>query len=126
MSRPIKFRAWLPNIKKMTHSFGLFTVPDGIADVEMPIIMQFTGLTDKNGKEIWEGDVVRCLSKREVEEGRQPFTITVKVDYERGSFFAGPHTLYDLLTIRPYIEIEVLGNIYEHPSLLTQPEKVKL
>lgn len=70
--REIKFRAWSPIAKKMTKSFDLewlkfntavpddFTKEAGFADDL--IFMQFTGLKDKNGKLIFEGDIVKYKS----------------------------------------------------------------
>jgi len=64
--REIKFRAWLPTIKKMTYSHTLqellhFPHPDEFPDnTEW---LQFTGLVDRNGKEIYEGDIVRIIER---------------------------------------------------------------
>lgn len=63
MTRPLKFRAWNPKTKFMTEPFSIqiknkpltetYTYPD-------QILQQFTGLLDKNGKEIYEGDIVQA------------------------------------------------------------------
>lgn len=70
MERPIKFRAWNDVIKQMSEPFTLLELhpwlhPDKIRNYNIRciepslIIMQFTGLHDKDGKEIYEGDILK-------------------------------------------------------------------
>lgn len=121
----IKFRAWDKNAKKMIFGgsfidvsqtpgvdrwvFGMdiFNHPD---DVEL---MRFTGLKDKNGIEIYEGDIVK-MDGGEVHE----------VVYKPAQF-TFDWSSQDLSTLtRVYGGIEVIGNIYENPELLaTKPEE---
>ena len=114
MNREIKFRAWDKENKKMWQ-FGLFDLDDHYVygegecmpdDVE---IMQYTGLKDKNGKEIYEGDV---LSGKTL------------VGFEDGMFV--PH--YNMGREERLEDIEgwnktreIIGNIYENPELLANP-----
>jgi uncharacterized phage protein (TIGR01671 family) len=76
--------------------------------IEEGDIMQFTGLHDKNGKEIYEGDIVR----------HNPHNCVVY--YELASFYIRwPDDDVDLLEIFRN-ELYVIGNIYENPELINK------
>ena len=79
-------------------------------------IMQSTGLFDKNGKEIFEGDIVRVLDS----------TYTVFYDNERGSYRLKPHddrwNVDYMSNFSHGGNFEVVGNIYENPELLEVEE----
>jgi hypothetical protein len=79
-----------------------------------PILMQFTGLTDKNGVEIHEGDVIEVKN--------MDFSVRKSVYYneryarfETDVFFTAPPDFW--LT---HGNAEIIGNIYEHPQLIEQ------
>jgi uncharacterized phage protein (TIGR01671 family) len=75
----------------------------------------FTGLHDKNGKEIYEGDVLQ-----------HPAGVNAKVGYvtEHAAFLAhyvqDENAVYDYLDEDVLKRVEVIGNIYENPKLLEQ------
>ncbi len=84
-------------------------------------ISQFTGLHDKNGKEIYEGDVCKLVKAPNMDfiKDKNPF----EVRYGKGAQFYGyvdgwleDVYLYDLESY----EYEVLGNIYENPELISK------
>jgi uncharacterized phage protein (TIGR01671 family) len=126
MNREIKFRVWNKGINSMYSVYGFnqrqiqWGKDDGSLGGSFSygqnnknkfILMQFTGLSDKNGKDIYDGDIVkRSLS------GSNP-TTTDKVYFQNGSFVIGEGDF--IRTISSFCTLEVIGNIYENPELLS-------
>ena len=148
MSREIKFRGWDKYDKKMIYDLcqidsfwhyysysnntGLHfgkTGPDGVGeDFKNKYIMQYTGLKDKNGKEIYEGDVLKQVKKssREGYERSSYDKNNFEVVFKYGSFWL-QRPYDDSVYIRDFPNIdefvgfecfEIVGNIYENPELL--------
>lgn len=125
MKRDIKFRVWRESTKEMLQNVGFHPhlSMDLAADDEFYhtnedgrwlcspglgyIFMQYTGLKDKNGKEIYEWDIVKYWG------GIAP------VVYDKYGF-AIKYTEHDMFDINEPDKLEVLGNIYENPELLNQ------
>jgi len=123
--REIKFRAWNPTEKKMWQNIGvcdsliiLETNNMGLKymkNQEDATSMQFTCLLDKNGKEIYEGDIVDCSTKflkhiLEVYWDKRGYQYRLRVNGEMQ---------YDKTYMIDIAKFgEVIGNIYEHESLL--------
>jgi len=81
-------------------------------------LMQYTGLKDKNGKGIWEGDIVKRLITRLDIMGNHEWKARGQVSFNDGGFCmdfseecSGTEHLYGS-------DNEVIGNIYENPELL--------
>lgn len=128
MKREIKFRAW--DGKQFSYwGFGImpgaFKGPPTNQDGN-PMTMihqQFTGLKDKNGKEIYDGDIVMVRSQYDEEDG-VPANIASpnRVYFRDGAFRCG---FFDMLLGEKVCSgsegnwnMEVIGNIYENPELL--------
>ena len=79
--------------------------------------MQFTGLTDKNGVGIYEGDVVRGISSY---DGRVTFRPAI-VGFHKG-LFAVQHPNGRTVSLHDVIinnnECHIIGNIHENPELI--------
>lgn len=120
--RIIKFRAWSKTDDKMLDVLALkddkgyvwlqaYIQPKTIYRV-MPNfveLMQFTGLTDKNGKEIWEGDLIRYSIQGDIQG--EPMEVKIP-----GIFIELGHD--DRYYLPDQKSFEVIGNIWENPELL--------
>ena len=127
--REIKFRAWSIKGKTMWHINKQMTLSiegdswqirdNAISnrfmcswhEDEKGILMQFTGLKDKNGKEIYEGDII-CPDKNNQNEK----TVGSVEWHEQLACFIVRYK--DGTGWKSFIEMEVIGNIYENPELL--------
>lgn len=141
--RELKFRAWNPKSKTMwdnvgyhphnaeRHDDGSMTIAPFL---DVPI-MQYTGLKDKNGKEIYEGDILLCgdsgeFFSQDYDEEKDEYVNTHKAKV------IGPTDSYPAFDIDPNPceetnglsqlmatgEMEVIGNIHENAELLKDEE----
>ena len=115
--KEIKFRDWDNNEKKFYY-FDLEKdeYPDSFwALHSAKPLSQFTGLLDKNGKKIWEGDII--IDKFRKEKGEVIWHgVSQIVKFPLGDIKKA-HTLQYLHRL---FEPEVIGNIYEKPELLKE------
>lgn len=137
--REIKFRAWDKNKNRMLSHSDLYAMDcstdypflalikgyyansgarflDGID----PVTMQYTGLEDKNGKEIYEGDIV-FIKQTNVVDKYVPNNTRATIKFSKGAFVLDCDIEFPVnldLYYNTYEEFEVIGNIYENPELL--------
>lgn len=117
MNREIKFRAWdiknnvmfnVGDIDWRHVTVGEMEV-DHQRDLDEVILLQYTGLKDKNGKKIYDGDIVNAW---EEDGGAYSKSIeTVSYEKDKGRYVAGQYGLY-------HYALEIIGNIYENPELI--------
>lgn len=144
--RTIKFRAWetekargrMFQWEEIKNEFGLFL------NCNETIVMQFTDLHDKSGREIYDRDILKVGAKHGFNSELlnefkdlnnldslngigSHFIGIVRVDFLRGLMFENPKNGYQEPMFSRHIdicknhsEIEVIGNIYENPELLTK------
>lgn len=131
MDNRFKFRAWNTDERVMRYDIenGYYDPDwtdaqgahldfnDIINNDEIFVIMQCTGLADKTGKLIYEGDIVTCNDN--------PLKGVIEWHYRELHFQCGWNNKLgagDIYYLVRDCELEVIGNIYENPELL---KKVK-
>ena len=103
----IKKRSLLPPTT-IYHSISFFD------EVDPGTVGQYTGPKDRNGVEIYEGDVYR-YEGREVANGKQIFPIRTKTIE---NFIRDTNTMLNIFECSSRNSIEVIGNIHDNPELL--------
>ena len=117
-------------VSKLNKEYDIGSLPmemtntDGISGIEVDYntLGQFTGLTDKNGKKIFEGDIV--LFEDECAGNYEYHDCTEKrcgvIDYDCGQFFLTNRIAVEMedLIYDNELDGEVIGNIHDNPELL--------
>lgn len=135
--REIKFRAWDKVSEIMWHwnlkNLGCSDIGElkgednGCSDLTNILkkcpVMQYTGLKDKNGKEIYCSDIVKGYFNEE--EVIDSIWLTLTEEDKKNGYltFQLPDNIVDFARESYPDELEVIGNIYENPELLEKETK---
>ena len=110
MTRQIKFRVWNKVDKVL---YQPHAVSDEIFSNSALEVMQFTGMLDCNGKEIYEGDILKYIFSERLKETME------KYEFQKKQFGVVEYKGTGFIWIKSKPEKqEIIGNIYENPELL--------
>lgn len=131
--RKIKFRAWdgekmhYPKTFTISNKWGSdseqtisFQPEDwNGGTMTCEVLDQFTGLLDKNGKELYEEDLIRLPEQRDRGDGKRDDVIALVYWCEADlAFFVTGPDYYNFLMAAVEDDFEIVGNLYENPELL--------
>lgn len=116
--REYKFRAWDFKVNQFikfslkTMVYNRFTFREIVQKKELEIWQQYVGFKDIDGEEIYEGDIVECISSIMND------TQIHKVEFVDGMWGVSWDGCFGIFRLSVFDNTKILGNIYENPELL--------
>lgn len=105
---------------KITEKHCIVEESGNFVIVDKTTICQYTGLTDKNGKKIWENDVV-FVTDDDGNSG-QIDTGIGEIDFLEGLWYINGRVQNSLYDINKCFQIEVIGNVFDNPEWIERKE----
>ena len=113
----------------VVHKRGLYFIYDIVNsescrqnnyEIDPETLCQFTGLCDKNGKKIWENDIVLVIYENRYYEKKE--LSTGRIVFIRGAWYIGGKVWNELYAIDEdaIFQVEIVGNIFDNPELLQE------
>lgn len=134
MSREIKFKMWLPHAKRMAYAMSLKDIITNTCYDDGVVYLQYTGLKDKNGKEIYDGDILDYTEWRHNTDN-VAFNTRYRVEWQQLKWVlihvSERYSVQLWQQLKPEViqnlnndgckarEFEVIGNIYDPTPSLT-------
>lgn len=125
----IKFRAWdkesktMGTVRRITWTNGditdVYLENIGLRRLDQVILMQYTGLKDKNCVKIYKDDILNFVTT-EFNGSYFDTEHTEKVEFSNGTYFVGRYDLGEILL--DDLRAEVIGNIHKNPEFLEVAE----
>lgn len=117
--RQIKFRAWDTETKEMSYDFLNKNWLKVCIESPYVELMQWTGLTDRNGKEIYEGDIVKVTNDTDEVNEFNSDTGIGAIEWFNGYGFWNITKIENSLGALIKVGyVEVIGSIFENPELI--------
>lgn len=117
--RTIKFRIWDEKYNAWDKSGGIVLYPDEPFVQQGRIFQEYIGMNDKNGKEIYEGDIIQYVERLDEHGDKQLLTGEIMFDHQYAAWAIGRNgKVWSLFSDYGISNIDVIGNKFENADYL--------